>query len=89
MKIRPTQFAAEVLPPRLQKVAPPKEEQEPADVRVAVSAAAKALATREPEEPVDAEKVARLRALIEAGTYEIDDQALAQALIDKELRWKP
>ena len=87
MKIRPTGFPAEALPPKPREVTKPPEGE--VDVRVAFSKAARALASQSADDQVDLERVQRLREQIEAGTYEIDDLALANALIEKELRWKP
>ena len=87
MKIRPTGFPAETLPPKPREVTKPKEGE--VDVRVAFSKAARALAAQSTDDLVDLERVQRLRDQIDAATYEIDDLALAKALIEKELQWKP
>lgn len=89
MKIRPTGLPTETLPPKPREVSKPQEGE--VDVRVAFSKAARALAAQSEstEEPVDLERIQRLRDQIDAGTYEIDDLALAKALIEKELQWKP
>lgn len=67
----------------------PPRRQMSGDVQVDVSQTARLLADSRGEAPVDLERVARLREQLRAGTYEIDDQRLAQALIQKELAWKP
>jgi flagellar biosynthesis anti-sigma factor FlgM len=88
MKIRPTTYAAEPLHPKGREVEVQKKAPE-VEVRVQVSQAARLLSAARTEDPADLEKVQRLREQIEAGTYEIDDMALARALFEKELQWKP
>lgn len=69
----------------------PEEREVPAsDVQVALSPAARILSrTREgiTQDEVDKARVARVREQLEQGNYEYDNQALAQAVIEKELRW--
>lgn len=89
MKIRPTGLPTETLPPKPRDVAPPKGKESEEDVRVAFSKAARALAARNLDDRMDIDRVQRLRERIEAGTYEIDDLALARAMLEKELQWKP
>lgn len=88
MKIRPTTYAAEPLSPKGREVEAQKKAPD-VEVRVEVSQAARLLSAARTEDPADAEKVRRLREQVEAGTYEIDDMALARALFEKELQWKP
>ncbi|MCS6912315.1 MAG: flagellar biosynthesis anti-sigma factor FlgM [Myxococcales bacterium] len=89
MKIRPPGLPTETLPPRLRDVAPPKGKQGEEAVLVAFSKAARALASQNLDDRVDVDRVQRLRERIEAGTYEIDDLALARAMLEKELKWRP
>lgn len=69
---------------------PDAPEAQPADVQVALSPVARLLARhrdRIAQVEVDAARVSRVRQQLERDTYEFDSQALARALIDKELRW--
>lgn len=86
MKIRPTGIPIEPLPPKVREV---QKTDDQSEVRVEFSQAARLLATGHADDRVDMEKVNRIREQLEAGTYEIDNQALAKALIEKELQWKP
>lgn len=84
MKIGPTDYARLYAPGRLRKAAAPAPAD--ADAHVVVSAAARLLSGGSAE-VVSAERLAALRVQIEKGTYEIDNQRLAKALIEEELRW--
>lgn len=89
MKIRPTGFPVETLPPKSRDQATSAKEEDEVDVRVAFTQAARILSSQQPEDRIDMERIERIRTQIAAGTYEIDDTALARALVEKELKWRP
>lgn len=92
MKIRPTGLAGEPPPPKLRETPKDKLVDQPVDVRVKFTQAARLLSSPQPEEGVDLERALALRERIRQGSYSIDDQALAKAILEREeerdVSWK-
>lgn len=86
MKIRPTPYSLDPLSPKAKSTQPRKSD---GDVKVALSQTARLLLKHSEKEHLDVERVNLLRERLEKNEYVIDEDALAQALIRKELEWKP